>query len=74
MHKFLSHGRLNLKPRHPTVKSTFYFLHSLREERTATEILFGTNTPNYCFSSDSRLYEVHYNLRPVTVEPLKHCR
>lgn len=73
MHKFLSHGRLNLKPRHPTVKSAFYFLCSLREERTAIEILFGTNTRNYSFSSDSGLNAVHYNLRPIVVKLLKYC-
>lgn len=73
MHTFLSHGSLNLKTRRLTVKSTFYFPHSLKGERTAIEMLFGTSTHKYIFSSDSKLNEIHHKLRPITVEPLKHC-
>lgn len=74
MHAILSYPRLNLKARNFAVKSIFHFLYSQWGKWTAREIPFGTSTHKYSFSSDSELNEIHPNLRPITVQPLKHWK
>lgn len=74
MYAILSYPRLNLKARNFAVKSIFQFLRSLWGKWTAREIPFGTSTDKYSFSSDSELNEIHHNLRPITVQPLKHWK